>query len=383
MTQKKKNSTALIAGILFAVWAVLQILQGYFVILRILYIIGIAVVSFSLITKRRDIVPCAGFAVLAIAELIWVINGLKYLPFFLFRFNADALFFFLGYIAAALICFAELTNFMPKLKGLGKKIWFVPAILFGVGLLTYLFSFYNEFYYGLYHIFLRYGFPLFAGYVISAVGMLLAMMWVVYPEELPKEARPAAQRGAAAQYGAGAGSTSAPVTDEMYCGMAKHVLLLLFTFGIWYLIWIYRVTGYTNCFRDEEDRNPATKLLLCMFVPFYHIYWTYKTAQRIEKMAAAKGLPSDLSTLCLILAIFVPIIPPILMQDKLNSIAMPVSSGTTQQPQQPQQPVYAAAQQPQTAPNVAEELKSYKELLDMGVLTQEEFDAKKKQLLEP
>ena len=29
----------------------------------------------------------------------------------------------------------------------------------------------------------------------------------------------------------------------------------------------------------------------------------------------------------------------------------------------------------------AEELKKYKELLDMGVLSQEEFDAKKKQLL--
>ena len=371
MTQKKKNSTALIAGILFAVWAVLQILQGYFVILRILYIIGIAVVSFSLITKRRDIVPCAGFAVLAIVELIWVIG----------YFSIYDLLYFLGSIAAALICFAELTNFMPKLKGLGKKIWFVPAILFGVMPLFDLFQYLIG--YNFYDIFSRYGFRLFAGYVISAVGILLAMMWVAYPDGLPKEARPAAQRGAAAQYGAGAGSTSAPVTDEMYCGMAKHVLLLLFTFGIWYLIWIYRVTGYTNCFRDEEDRNPATKLLLCMFVPFYHIYWTYKTAQRIEKMAAAKGLPSDLSTLCLILAIFVPIIPPILMQDKLNSIAMPVSSGTTQQPQQPQQPVYAAAQQPQTAPNVAEELKSYKELLDMGVLTQEEFDAKKKQLLEP
>ena len=37
-------------------------------------------------------------------------------------------------------------------------------------------------------------------------------------------------------------------------------------------------------------------------------------------MAAAKNIPSDLSTLCLILAIFVPIIPPILMQDKLNDI---------------------------------------------------------------
>ena len=42
-------------------------------------------------------------------------------------------------------------------------------------------------------------------------------------------------------------------------------------------------------------------------------------------------------------------------------------------------------QQPQSAPAPAsspvEEIKKYKELLDMGIITQEEFDAKKKQLL--
>ena len=32
--------------------------------------------------------------------------------------------------------------------------------------------------------------------------------------------------------------------------------------------------------------------------------------------------------------------------------------------------------------SVADELKKYKELLDMGIITQEEFDAKKKQLLD-
>ena len=163
------------------------------------------------------------------------------------------------------------------------------------------------------------------------------------------------------------------VDDDLYYSLAKHILLLLFTFGIWFFIWIYRVTGYTNCVKDEEERNPTSKLLLCLFVPFYLIYWTYKTAQRIDKMAMAKGLQSDLSTLCLILAIFVPIIPPILMQDKLNTIATANNAKAT------------PSQKPQMVDNVtlgtAEELKTYKELLDQGVITQEEFDAKKKQLL--
>ena len=36
---------------------------------------------------------------------------------------------------------------------------------------------------------------------------------------------------------------------------------------------------------------------------------------------------------------------------------------------------------PAAAPSAADEIKKFKELLDMGVITQEEFDAKKKQLL--
>ena len=41
-----------------------------------------------------------------------------------------------------------------------------------------------------------------------------------------------------------------------------------------------------------------------------------------------------------------------------------------------------ATQQPASATvSVADELKKFKELLDMGAITQEEFDAKKKDLL--
>ena len=105
-----------------------------------------------------------------------------------------------------------------------------------------------------------------------------------------------------------------------YYEMITHILLCLFTGGIWNLIWIYRTTRYLNCLPDEEYRNPATKLLLCMFVPFYSIYWIYKSAQRIDKLAKQNGIVSDLAVVCLILEIFVSLIPPILMQDKINKI---------------------------------------------------------------
>lgn len=114
--------------------------------------------------------------------------------------------------------------------------------------------------------------------------------------------------------------------SEMYCGLAKHILLLLFTFGIWDLIWTYRTTKHTNI-PGEEYRNPTNKLLLCMFVPFYSIFWTYKTAQRIDKLASAAGITSEIATVSLILSIFVPLIPPILMQDKLNAIVSAEANG--------------------------------------------------------
>ena len=105
-----------------------------------------------------------------------------------------------------------------------------------------------------------------------------------------------------------------------YHDLLVHIVLLLFTFGIWQFIWIYKTTSYLNNTPDEEYRNPTTKLLLCMFVPFYYIYWTYKSAQRIDKLAISKGQQSDISTLCLILSILVDIVPPIIMQDKINNI---------------------------------------------------------------
>lgn len=99
-----------------------------------------------------------------------------------------------------------------------------------------------------------------------------------------------------------------------------HILLLILTFGIWRLIWIYRMTECLNFVQEEETRNPALNLILCMVVPFYSVYWTYKSAEHIDTFAKSRDVKSDLATLCLVLEIFIPIVPPILMQDKLNKI---------------------------------------------------------------
>ena len=102
--------------------------------------------------------------------------------------------------------------------------------------------------------------------------------------------------------------------------VVAHILLTIFTFGVWYMIWICRVTKFTNLASGEQYRNPVTKLLLCLFVPFYMIYWTYKSAERIDIIAKDKGVFSDIAGTCLALALFAGFIPSIIMQEKINRI---------------------------------------------------------------
>jgi len=168
------------------------------------------------------------------------------------------------------------------------------------------------------------------------------------------------------------------ILTDGYINMTKHILLLLFTFGIWQYIWIHRTTAYLNRTPNAEKYNPATKLLLCMFVPFYSIYWTYKHAQRVDTLLKMKNpAHSDIATTFLIISIFIPVVAYIMTQDKINTIAKNEAP-----------PVYRSspvnAPPPKTEESTfthLEEVKRLKELFDTGVITQEEFDAKKKQIL--
>lgn len=176
-----------------------------------------------------------------------------------------------------------MTDLLPNKRETAKKLWFLPS------------------------------------------ACVLAALWLAYPEGVSSAAPGADCAGGSAGTGHAAGASTGtagatprpPVSAEVgSIGMAQHVLLLLLTCGIWLYIWIYRTTGYLNRVEDEPLQTPSNQLLLCMFVPFYFICWAYKNAQRPDKLAAQNGMSSDSATLCLILAIFVPIIPPILIRTR-------------------------------------------------------------------
>ena len=193
--------------------------------------------------------------------------------------------------------------------------------------------------------------------LVEVAAVTTAGLWIAFPRQRTPEERQA-------QTGTNSGAGTVYRTD-IYYGLVQHCLLLLFTLGIWQLIWIYRTTVTLNDLEDEPPRNPVTKLLLCMFIPFYAIYWFYRSAQRVDRMARGKGIPSELSGTCLLLAFFVPFAPPVLIQEKINTLAQ-----------------WNGGEMPRLAPqNMSDALRELKQLLDDGVLTQEEFNAKKQQIL--
>ena len=114
-----------------------------------------------------------------------------------------------------------------------------------------------------------------------------------------------------------------PARSEMYVGIVKHVLLTLFTFGIYDCIWVYKTTENLNLEGVTEIHSGAKKLMLCIFVPFYRIYWFYAQAKRLENLMKLKGKPtSDFAIVTLVLAIFVPIVAAsALLQVKINEYA--------------------------------------------------------------
>lgn len=375
MEEKKMMPCSFIAGILFAVLALRTLVYEVFIHSYIydfktslLLFAAYAAFSVLLILKKREkyaIIPCA---VLILVQIIfcadWFGNSASE---FLYLTAKD---FYRARIYHSLYLLAYICLIIIMAKGFSSNaqekkcnFWFLPAALMGAAFIVNVVCGSWDF---------------FSLLIIAAV--IFTALWGVYPErdkDVITLGKPAARPAGTNNTASVGGTTNAAsvVNDEAYCDLIKHVLLLLFTFGVWYFIWIYRMTGYTNTVRDEEERNPTNKLLLCLFVPFYGIYWTYKTAQRVDKIAAEKNATSDLATLCLVLDIFVPIIPPILMQDKINKV---ITAGDVQKESKT---VRSEAKKEETEVGSADEIKKFKELLDMGAITQEEFDAKKKQLL--
>ena len=293
----------------------------------ILLLAAYAFLAAMLLMKKQSVLLSIGFGVIALNELRNLFS-----PYTSFSFRLIYLLRSAAFIMMALLLVALSTQALPTLRETAKKFWFVPAACLAVCIVfLFLALVWELFFVGSgFGFFIQQLFSNTIAYALIAVVLLCTAAWTIdpngglFPGVQPRSAAPASSTASSAADSCGtapaggyASAASGGYTAQntvpagsAYCSMVKHVFLLLFTFGIWYYIWIYRTTCYLNQVEDEPPRNPTAKLLLCMFVPFYSIYWIYKSAQRLDKLSVSRGIPSDLSTLCLILAIFVGVIPP-------------------------------------------------------------------------
>lgn len=332
---KLKFPVGAIILIFSQVWSLLYHRLGLYMygLERVFYLLGIIssiAVGVLALCKKRGVFLVIPLAIAGIANFIEMFFHPFYLSLSLFVLSTVATFAFV--LVIALLALTEL----EVLKAYKKILLYSLYTTFGLLAVLWLLSFF---------------FTTYIENILFFIGGLFFGIWLADPYKKPKLVM--------------SNNDTETSSNEYYIPIGKHVCLLIVTFGIWYFIWNYKTTCYTNLYKGEKERNPTNKLLLCIFVPFYSIYWTYKTALCIDAIAKERGVSSELGTVCLVLAFFVGFVPPILIQDKINATIFSTSNPT----------------QRHNFLGNAEAIEKYKVLLDKGIITHEEFETKKKELL--
>lgn len=262
---------------------------------------GILLAVFCLIAKRRDKLAVIGFSLTAVAEVLTAFYVYKYFG------EGQVLWYAIHGAAWGLLALFGHKSLMKGNSEKYQKLWYLPGAVYAAAFIGYLLEGFSG------HGFLAINVikNIFQTIIFSA-GLLGLSMWVCYPNGLPRE-----------QFGDD-GVTDAFHGDG-YCGMVKHILLSLVTFGVWQLMWIYRTTRYLNQVEGHERMKASTQVIACLFLPFYMLYWTYKNAMKLDDLSRPYGFAVKLTLPCLalqVISLFNVIMPSIVMQERINTIAM-------------------------------------------------------------
>ncbi len=317
------------------------------------YIASILVLSLMLFVRRNNLGITISLGIMSLINLYWCIDGISYMFKY---FDVYDLLLWISYLSSiispTLLMFISIMTYKNATSDIGK-LWFVPAVF--------------EFLYLVISVVVDISFGIsFANFIIEQTIYCVGIAFVgfsLYSTNIIK----------------GENLNYTPSLNDGYCDMTIHILLWLFIGVIWQYIWIYRTTKFLNITKNEEKRNPVTKLLLCMFVPFYYIYWIYQSARRVEILAKEKNIDSDIVTLSVVLSFFIGIVPPIIIQGKLNQVCK--SESQTLNIAKENTTFQYVERKVEINSDKTEEIRNYKKLFDDGIITEEEFEAKKRQLL--
>lgn len=111
---------------------------------------------------------------------------------------------------------------------------------------------------------------------------------------------------------------------EGYIGIVKLIILSIVTFGIYVYIWIYKTSRFFDGYLNRQGSfSPGVEVVLCLFVPFYFIYWIYKQTKAAGEAHRTRGNynDSELAIINLLLCIFgLSIVAYALLQDQINKL---------------------------------------------------------------
>lgn len=165
--------------------------------------------------------------------------------------------------------------------------------------------------------------------------------------------------------------------------IAACIILSIVTFGIYNIVWMVSICKKIRALNDQSKKVGGE--VVCFYlVPFYSFYWYYTRGKRLAEGAVNKGLNiSDNSTMYLLLAIFqLSIVSVALMQNDLNTIATNVDiSNIGENTKVPKNTQVNTVKTDMGNANV-QKLKELNELKEQGIISEEEFETKKKEILD-
>ncbi len=179
--------------------------------------------------------------------------------------------------------------------------------------------------------------------------------------------------------------------------IAVCILLSFFTFGIYLIYWKYTLCKKVRAWCGEPE-NCGGEAACLVLVPFYSLYWMYTRGKKIWEASQARGFyAQDNSVVYLLLDLFgLGFVAYGLLQHEFNKIADCCCGGqeapdaftpsvpngpAVSQPVVPQ-PADPVKEAPPVEKTVEERLAELRSLLDKGLITQEEFEDKRRDILE-
>jgi hypothetical protein len=158
--------------------------------------------------------------------------------------------------------------------------------------------------------------------------------------------------------------------------IALNIILSIVTFGIYFYVWIYKLAKKLKV-ANPELQDPSLSTILAIFVPFYTIYWLYKSSSDINDLYQKRNGQEAINVILVVLfSVFsLSIISLVLIEDSLATSVFKMNNGD---------PVFIKPNKthvPNNTNDIFKQIELLSELYKKGAITEQEYLNKKEELL--